>query len=159
MGLRRDWLNCSIDRIIITIIAFVTHYPPPPPHTHTHTHVPCPGSAPVVDVDEVVGSATVSATFPLTSSKSSAVRAVGGGAKIAGVRVTAGTLRREASCYRVMRNQEVVWQVGDEEPRGDVAGGCARPCVTRCLPACLPACLPVHLYVCAWCYIRDTSAV
>ena len=88
-----------------------------------------------------MGSATVSATFPLTSSKSSAVRAVGGGAKIAGVRVTAGTLRREASCYRVMRNQEVVWQVGDEEPRGDVAGGCARPCVTRCLPACLPACL------------------
>jgi hypothetical protein len=65
------------------------------------------GAAPLIQMEEVVGSATVQATFPLSATKKGKA-----GGNIAGVRVAAGgSLHRDAAFYRVIRNGAVVWQV------------------------------------------------
>jgi hypothetical protein len=75
---------------------------------------PPAGAAPYQEVEEVVGTATVLATFPLSLPKSKLAGLAGleGGPKIAGVRVMEGQLKRTASFVRVLRDGKEVYRVG-----------------------------------------------
>jgi translation initiation factor IF-2 len=72
------------------------------------------GAAPYQEVEEVTGTATVLATFPLSVNKSKLAElgSLEGGPKIAGVRVMEGQLKRSASFVRVLRDGKEVARVG-----------------------------------------------
>lgn len=69
---------------------------------------PFPGSAPDIDVEQLVGEGSVVASFPLSGKVS--------GGRIAGLRVTQGTLQRGDGIVRVVRQGKVVYQVRHMTP-------------------------------------------
>ncbi|KAL6751512.1 hypothetical protein V8C86DRAFT_3177170, partial [Haematococcus lacustris] len=68
------------------------------------------GAMPFLDVEEVTGTAAVVASFPLSSSGRKAAELPEGGGRIAGVRVTSGSLRRTCHYVRVVRNGQEVYR-------------------------------------------------